>query len=232
MSKIGTIPQRHIGICHYCGDVFTKTTIKKHLDRCGKRNELIEKSSDRSQTNQVLLHIHVSDIDKPEFWLNMEVNSDSKLLNLDKYLRAIWLECCGHMSMFSENGWNTPEIKKSKQIGDVFRIYKSITYIYDFGTESRLVIKLIGLREGKALSKKPICLLARNLSPQYKCIRCKNVADWLCMECVIEEEKWGTLCDEHVESHEHKDYGPPFFLVNSPRMGLCGYEGPAEPPYK
>lgn len=29
----------------------------------------------------------------------------------------------------------------------------------------------------------------------------------------------------------HDDYGEPIELVNSPRLGMCGYTGPADPPY-
>ena len=37
------------------------------------------------------------------------------------------------------------------------------------------------------------------------------------------------LCDEHAEEHEH--YEGVMAFVNSPRIGMCGYNGPAEPPY-
>ena len=29
----------------------------------------------------------------------------------------------------------------------------------------------------------------------------------------------------------HDEYGDPMPLVNSPRTGMCAYDGPAEPPY-
>jgi hypothetical protein len=51
------------------------------------------------------------------------------------------------------------------------------------------------------------------------------------MECQYEDEVWGTLCAEHAEVHPHDGYGEPMLLVNSPRVGMCGYTGPAEPPY-
>lgn len=51
------------------------------------------------------------------------------------------------------------------------------------------------------------------------------------MECVIEEEAQGTLCDAHTRTHPHDDYGEPMPLVNSPRVGMCGDVNPAEPPY-
>ena len=43
--------------------------------------------------------------------------------------------------------------------------------------------------------------------------------------------KIGMLCQLHAGTHPHDDYGNPVSIVNSPRMGMCGYDGPAEPPY-
>lgn len=48
---------------------------------------------------------------------------------------------------------------------------------------------------------------------------------------VYEHELSGFLCDHHAQDHPHDNYGDPMPLVNSPRVGMCGYEGPAEPPY-
>ncbi|MDS4070322.1 MAG: hypothetical protein RKO24_11955, partial [Candidatus Competibacter sp.] len=90
---------------------------------------------------------------------------------------------------------------------------------------------VVGTRQGKPTTTHPIALMARNLMPEAKCIQCDEPAAWLCMECLIEHEVWGTLCDKHAKTHPHDDYGEPIPLVNSPRLGLCGYDGPAKPPY-
>ncbi|MDS4020424.1 MAG: hypothetical protein RKR03_07930 [Candidatus Competibacter sp.] len=89
----------------------------------------------------------------------------------------------------------------------------------------------MGTRQGKPTTTHPIALMARNLMPEAKCIQCDEPAAWLCTECLIEHEVWGTLCDKHAKTHPHDDYGEPIPLVNSPRLGLCGYDGPAKPPY-
>jgi len=83
--------------------------------------------------------------------------------------------------------------------------------------------------QGKPANKRPISLLARNQMPEGTCQECDQKANWLCLECLYEEGKSGYLCDEHVENHEHEE--GPVALVNSPRLGMCGYNGPAEPPY-
>jgi hypothetical protein len=49
------------------------------------------------------------------------------------------------------------------------------------------------------------------------------------MECVYDFGEDVFLCDEHLKDHEHEE--GPIALVNSPRLGMCGYTGPAEPPY-
>jgi hypothetical protein len=36
----------------------------------------------------------------------------------------------------------------------------------------------------------------------------------------------GWLCDAHAEKHKHQDMFLP--VVNSPRVGQCGYTGPLE----
>ena len=128
-------------------------------------------------------------------------------------------------------GWRGGQIAKNRRIGEVLQHGGEITHIYDFGTSSETLIRAAGVREGKPTTTRPIALMARNLMPEARCIECDRPAGWLCMECLIEEEQPGTLCDEHARAHPHDDYGEPMPLVNSPRLGMCGYSGPAEPPY-
>ncbi len=153
------------------------------------------------------------------------------LQDLDTYLRAIWLECCGHMSQFSLGGGFAREVGKRRKLSDIFKDEGELTHIYDFGTSSETIVKCVEMREGKPLTSKPIVLMARNNPPEYACVECGKPATHLCMECLIEEQTEGTLCDEHTKSHPHDNYGDPLPLVNSPRLGMCGYDGPADPPY-
>jgi hypothetical protein len=87
------------------------------------------------------------------------------------------------------------------------------------------------VRQGKATTKHPIALMARNKKPELQCMECDQTAEWLCVECLYEDDEPGLLCDVHAESHPHEDYGEPMPLMNSPRVGMCGYYGPADPPY-
>ena len=118
-----------------------------------------------------------------------------------------------------------------RKLSEVFQQEGEITHVYDFGTSSETVVKAVAVREGKPLTSKAIALMSRNNMPDYTCIVCGKPATHLCMECLIEEQTEGTLCDQHTTDHPHDNYGEPIALVNSPRMGMCGYDGPAKPPY-
>jgi hypothetical protein len=173
----------------------------------------------------------VQDAYDKDFWLDLEMVGSASLGKLDKYLRAIWLECCGHLSKFTIGGWGGVDVGKARKADTIFEMGLVLRHLYDFGTTSETDIKVVGYREGKATTKHPIALLARNRMPKMVCQECDRPAQWLCIECVYEEDKSGYLCDEHMEEHPHENYGEPMPLVNSPRTGMCGYDGPAEPPY-
>jgi hypothetical protein len=219
------------GNCAYCGEVITKRSVSKHLEKCLKRQEILVAAETSSRTVETLWHLRVQDADDKDFWLDMEMVGSASLDKLDNYLRAIWLECCGHLSMFTIGGWQGDEIGKSRKADAIFEPGLVLRHLYDFGTTSETDIKVVGFREGKATTKNPIALLARNRMPEAVCQECGQPARWLCIECLYGEEKTGHLCDEHVEEHPHDNYGEPMPLINSPRTGMCGYEGPAEPPY-
>ena len=219
------------GECVFCGRLMTKSGLSKHLSTCEKRREANSKAIEKSGKNEEIYHLRVQDAWQGDFWLHLEMNGSAKLQDLDDYLRSIWLECCGHMSQFSTGGLGTREIPKSARVSEVWNIGSEVTHVYDFGTSSETLIKVINVHEGKPLTEHPIFLMARNNLPEEKCMECSKLATWFCMECVYEEDESGMLCDKHVKTHTHESYGGPVLFVNSPRLGMCGYEGPAEAPY-
>lgn len=219
------------GTCVYCGQEMAKGAVARHLSTCPERRTIIDKAERKKVGSQTLFHLRVQDAWQKPFWLDLEVRGSSTLEDLDIYLRGIWLECCDHLSQFSIGGWQGQEIGNERRVAEVFKSGIELTHIYDFGTSSETLIKAVGTREGKPTTARPIALMARNMMPEAKCIECEQPAAWLCIECLTEENVWGTLCDTHGKTHPHDNYGEPIGLVNSPRLGMCGYDGPAEPPY-
>jgi DNA-directed RNA polymerase subunit RPC12/RpoP len=119
-----------------------------------------------------------------------------------------------------------------------------LLHVYDYGTTSETRIKVVSVREGKPTTQHPIVLMARNRKPDYRCVQCGQLADWWCWECLPEEGEMLYLCDTCGRQHSHAadddspydedtEFLPEWLmpLVNSPRVGMCGYTGPADPPY-
>jgi hypothetical protein len=224
--------RRSRGRCHFCEREVARGGMVKHLATCAQRMERVRTVDQGSGVEQVLYHLLARDAWPGAYWLHLEMAGSAKLTALDKYLRAIWLECCGHLSLFTVGGWGGDRVPKSWQIDRVFGRGVELEHIYDFGTTSHTLVKFVGLRKGKPLTKRPIFLMARNDPPELPCMECSQPASWLCIECIIELNRSGLLCHRHAEVHPHDCcYGPPKPLVNSPRMGMCGYDGPAEPPF-
>jgi len=72
--------------------------------------------------------------------------------------------------------------------------------------------------------KDKVKILARNEPPEMIC-GCGEEAKWVCPICVLENTGEDCyFCDECTKGHE---CGEEMLLpvVNSPRCGVCGYEG-------
>jgi hypothetical protein len=218
------------GTCAFCGEIVTKRGVVKHLEKCSKWLEQSQAAEASSRPTATIWRLRVQDAYNKDYWLELEMSGTATLTKLDQYLRAIWLECCGHLSQFTIGGWGGKEIGKSRKADALLEEGLILRHLYDFGTTSETDIRVLGARTGKMISIHPITLLARNIQPEALCQVCGQPASWLCLECVYEDNT-GYLCEEHVEDHPHDDYGAPMGLHNSPRMGMCGYDGPAEPPY-
>lgn len=218
------------GTCQYCGETYAKGGMIRHLRACSDREKVIAAATNGAQ-RQTLYHVRVDDEWAPPFWLDLEMRGSASLGELDSYLRSIWLECCGHMSKLTIGGWGGRELSDARKAEQVLGPDTELTHLYDFGTTSKTRLRVMDVREGAPTTEHPIALMARNEMPDIQCMECERQATWLCVECMYETEEGGELCDEHVESHPHDAYGEPLPLVNSPRTGMCGYTGPAEPPY-
>ncbi len=233
------------GSCEFCGKEMTRGGLTKHFKSCTKRKASIEGGSGAAHDN--VYHLIVSDPYWPDMWLHLELGDSWSLEDLDDYLRTIWLECCGHLSRFEIDGLSyepSTSVEVSKgwyevesmdiNIGQVLEVGQKINYAYDFGSTTHLQITVADVRQGKTITHLPVFLMARNQIPKFECQECKEQADFICHACMYDEEKSGLLCKKHKHKRNHQhvyDYGDLLTVVNSPRMGECGYSGPADPPY-
>ncbi len=219
------------GKCNLCGETFSKMAITRHLAKC---QEAQLKTSPAKGAPGRILHLAVEGRGAPYYWLHIEIPAVAKLQDLDSFLRETWLECCGHLSAFTIAGqvydvspeadpWTGAKPKgMSAELGDVLLQGVKFDHEYDFGTTTELTLKVVSEREG-AIKSKSVQILARNEPPDIRCGVCDKPATQVCTQCIYEGPA-GWLCDEHAEAHAcGEDYFLP--VVNSPRVGMCGYTG-------
>ena len=204
------------GKCLYCNQIFSQKEIGKHLAK-----HLAEKEkADTGDKDQNYCHIEV---EANKMFLHLLVKGDATMKKIDQFLREIWLECCGHMSEFGHKQF---KVSMSYKVKFVFEPQVKIYHDYDFGTTTRVFLK--GLKQYQLNLKENILLLSRNEPLKIMCVMCKSEpAVNLCTSCNYDEDAF--FCAKCSEKHEKvcsdfADYaGMP--VVNSPRMGECGYEG-------
>jgi hypothetical protein len=165
-----------------------------------------------------------------DYWIHVAVPAEAPLAELDRFLRRIWLECCGHLSAFVIRG-NRYVSQPMGEFGDkgmgvrlsrLLDVGLKFSYEYDYGSTTELTLKVVARRD-HAAARGEVQLLARNAAPQVSCQRCAaQPATEICTECAWSDEGW--LCQACALAHE---CGTEMCLpvVNSPRVGVCGYTG-------
>ncbi|MCS6825804.1 MAG: plasmid pRiA4b ORF-3 family protein [Caldilinea sp.] len=243
MARASASKSSSKGVCAFCEQEVAASAMVKHLTSCVARQAAVEKAESGKRKTQPLYHIVVRDAVDGRYWLHLEAPASATLQDLDAYLRAIWVDCCGHMSHFVFGSTRYQELidgffaigdQKSltTRLGDVLRPGLKGKYEYDFGSPTELKIEVVTERTGKPLSAKPVTLMARNLLPAFACVACGEPATHICMQCYYERgEPACYLCAIHAKTHGCTLYGGPRLRFNSPRTGLCKYNGPARPPY-
>jgi hypothetical protein len=185
-----------------------------HLKRCLP----VSSARDGSCSQALLLRVQGG---AQMFWIDLVATQEAELRDIDRLLRRIWLECCGHLSEFY-TGAHRRKLGMSTKVGEIFAsIGNRLGYVYDFGSSTELVVSFSGFAE--AGPGNPVRIVARNEPPTWPCDACGQAATSVCAQCSYEG---GFCCAEHDDSH---DCGEEMLLpvVNSPRMGVCAYTGEA-----
>lgn len=205
------------GHCVFCNEYFSQKEIGRHL---ATHLRLKEKQDKEKQTN-LFNHIVVeSDV----FFLQLLVRSSCEMEEIDDFLRAIWLECCGHESGFHIK--RGPEIEMDEIVGTVLIPKAKIYHDYDYGTTTRSFIKSIKVYDLDF--DDDVVLLSRNEPLKIMCSLCdKKAATVLCSVCLWNADSFfcTTCAKKHAKICDDFDDYASMDVVNSPRMGECGYEG-------
>ena len=221
-----------VGKCFFCNAEFKKAGITKHLN-----THIAKESKDR----KIGASFHIKIEDDPRmgglFFLNLWVDGETTMMDIDNFLRAIWLECCGHMSAFT----NPKESKRysmfdmdemesdrdemmSSSTTDIFAKGLKLKYQYDFGSTTELCLTVVD--EYSAAVPEGIILLSRNEPLEIICEICHSEpAAVICSVCYDPNAFCKKCAKKHAKTCEDfADYSA-MPVVNSPRMGVCAYDG-------
>ncbi|MDO5650296.1 MAG: hypothetical protein Q4G11_06800 [Gallicola sp.] len=190
------------GNCYVCGKKLAKTAMKNHMLK------------DHQAGESPFILIRAEGSYNKNFWLLFAVPFEASLNRVDTFLRKIWCECCGHLSAFSQTSYGRySKIPKTTKVAD-FYPGAVIDYEYDMGSTTKITLTCLDALKLPEPTKK-IYLLARNIAPEVPCSKCGDMAT------MYDYEGDELLCDSCSEPLE--DEVLPF--VNSPRWGVCGYNG-------
>jgi len=208
------------GTCAICKGTVTKKETPKHLQKCLQAKEKDEKTAGRKKSPSRIFHLLVEGygLSGDLYWMHLKALGSARLRDLDSFLRDTWLECCGHMSAFSDE---EGDFEMGEKLEDILVPGQKLIYEYDFGSTTELLLTVISEFEG-TLKKGKVEILVRNEAPRIKCNQCEKPATNICVDCLNDDQGW--LCDDCAREHgcDEEMFLP---LVNSPRTGVCGYEG-------
>jgi len=222
--------QESEGFCRFCHKTFSGAGMGRHLSTCKTRKEKNAFEPGKGGKQYKIYHLKI--FGSKWYWLHIEIPANATLSDIDEFLRAIWLECCGHLSAFDIKGvryevqtyhddfasWSRPPESMNKRLYTVLNVKDTFSYEYDFGSTTYIDGQVMAVRDG-SLGKDRLRIMARNNTYTFECEDCGKKASVLCTECD------GYLCDACLDAHGcGEEMVMP--VVNSPRMGVCGYVGP------
>lgn len=187
------------GKCLFCGKTFAKAGINRHL-----KTHLQEKANEKTAKKGKSYLVKIEQNPRwgtTGYFLSLWVDGNAEMGDIDDFLRAIWLECCGHLSAFRNSaqrqrgGWDffevidlmkqgktkeyeklmeesNGEIPMSRKVSKVFHKDLKLEYDYDFGSTTELVLTVID--EFPIKADDDIVLLSRNEPPKILCDCCKK----------------------------------------------------------
>ena len=91
------------GVCRFCKREMSYRGISRHLVACPEKKAHDAHELQRASAIGQIYHLRLQSW-KSYYWIHLEIDGQKTLLDLDDFLRSLWLECCGHLSEFEING--------------------------------------------------------------------------------------------------------------------------------
>ena len=217
--------QKSEGKCFFCGKTFAKTGINRHLV-----THLKAKIEPGKQGKSFFVKVETNKRwGSSPYFLSLWVDGEAKMKDIDFFLRAIWLECCGHMSAFRhpkvKSSWakmfDTRDAYDYFEKGNIAKyekimeeteddipmsrkakntLYGGLVLEYEYDFGSSTELTITVIDEYPIKADEKIVLLSRNEPLEIMCSICKKVpATQICSACMYKEESM--FCDKCAKNH-------------------------------
>lgn len=139
------------GKCYYCNKELTERTIKRHMKNCLEMKKVIEEEIKGVKEVRDQFIISIKDKNNPSVYcIYISIDANLQLHHLDKLIRDIWVECCGHLStfyidkeMYHDN--SDGQYEMNFYLKDVLNVDKKFEYQYDFGSATNLILEVVDM---------------------------------------------------------------------------------------
>ena len=173
------------GKCYYCGKELTERTIKRHMKNCSEMKKVIEEKMENTKgiREQFLISIKDKQASR-KYCVYVSIDAGLQLAHLDKFIRDIWVECCGHLSTFyidrEEYSHNSDgQYKMNFLLKDILSIDKKFQYKYDFDLTTHLILEVVDIiKVSEEFSQ--IEIIARNNEEILEQAYCNSPRDGVC----------------------------------------------------
>ena len=206
--------------CYYCNKELTERTIKRHMKNCSEMKKSIDEKriDDKEKRNQFIIAIKPK-YDGNEYCIYLSIDGTLGLVHIDQFIRDIWVECCGHLSGFKIRGKFYQDHSMNTKLNDILDSDEKFEYEYDFGSTTHLILEVVDIIQVPS-SFSQIEIIARNHEIKHECQICGVEAKYF----NYEKDEWE--CESCIDKDD--DMISEFDYCNSPRDGVCGYDGHKE----
>jgi hypothetical protein len=195
--------------CRLCDRRFGKRQMTNHLKACWEHHTIPV----RGKAASPWFHLVVEARHAPDYWLHLQASAKCTFGDLDSVLRAIWLECCDHLSAFEFPVKR--KLTRRATPNDIAALFQYLvreaqpSFSDDDASGDELLDKPLGrkLKPGVVFSHQydfgsttelalrvagehfaaalpgDLKLLARNEPPAILCSACTKPATQLCLQC-------------------------------------------------
>lgn len=198
------------GKCYYCSKELTERTVKRHMKNCIEMKKAIQDEFETEKKKRKQFMISLKDkYDTSTYCIYVSIDASLQLYHIDKFIRDVWVECCGHLSMFkigqkkyfdNSDGNYAMNVK----LKDILHTGQKFEYEYDFGSTTYLNLEVVDEIE-VSRNHSQIEIIARNNEEGVPNSPRDGICGYICNEHAEDQYFPGNNNTYTIDKHKPKD---------------------------